>query len=295
MTYALDPTRPVPREVRRVAIRQLSNAIDGLTGRTELNEDEAAHDARKRAKKLRALLRLTRGELPGKVYRAENDALRDAARRLSPVRDAWVLLGVLDKLTRHTASGPEPYGAFRALLVQEHTDHRKEVFDSGAVDEVVSVLGEVAGRVPGWKIRDRGWKAIEDGMARIYKQGRTEMAAAYEHPTSEAFHDWRKRAKYLRYQLKLVRGAWPEALGALEGLADDLGDLLGDEHDLSVLRDRVVDEPSIGPEHRLELIELIDRRREGLRARAAPIGRQLYADKPSEFVHRLGILWRDAA
>jgi hypothetical protein len=80
MTYALDPTRSVPREVRGVAIRQLTNAVDGLTGQTELSQDEAAHDARKRCKKLRALLRLVRAELPAKVYRAENDALRDAAR-----------------------------------------------------------------------------------------------------------------------------------------------------------------------------------------------------------------------
>jgi CHAD domain-containing protein len=295
MTYALDPTRPVPREVRRVAVKQLTNAIDGLTGQTELGPDEAAHDARKRCKKLRALLRLVRPELPGKLYRAENDALRDAARLLSPVRDARVLLGVLDGLTAETASGPEPYTAFRAGLVQEHRDHHRQVFDGGAVDTVVSALSDVAGRVPGWKVRDRGWKAIEDGVARIYRQGRQEMAAAYDHPTSEAFHEWRKRAKYLRYQLQLVRGAWPEALGALKTVADDLGDLLGDEHDLAVIRARVVDEPSIATKHRLELIELIDCRSDDLRTHARKLGEQLYDDKPADFVRRLGILWRAAA
>jgi CHAD domain-containing protein len=169
------------------------------------------------------------------------------------------------------------------------------VFDYGAVDTVVSALSDVAGRVGAWKVRDRGWKAVEDGVARIYRQGRQEMAAAYEHPSSEAFHAWRKRAKYLRYQLRLVRGAWPEALGALETVADDLGELLGDEHDLSVIRARVADEPTIAGKHRLELDELIVRRSDDLRARARTLGEQLYEDKPADFVRRLGLLWRAAA
>jgi hypothetical protein len=100
---------------------------------------------------------------------------------------------------------------------------------------------------------------------------------------------------YLRYQLRLVRRAWPEALGALETVADDLGQLLGDEHDLSVIRARVTDEPSIATKHRLELVELIDLRSDDLRTHARKLGEQLYDDKPADFVRRLGILWRAAA
>ena len=56
------------------------------------------HGARKDLKKTRALLRLVRPALPGKVYRRENRELRDIARALSSTRDADVLVAVVDGL-----------------------------------------------------------------------------------------------------------------------------------------------------------------------------------------------------
>ncbi|HKN40971.1 MAG TPA: CHAD domain-containing protein [Acidimicrobiia bacterium] len=98
MTFTLDPAKPIPKAVRKATEKQLRKIVAALTGQAGLDPDEAAHDARKRAKKLRALLRLVRPELGDDVYRRENRALRDAARRLSPVRDAWVLVETLDGL-----------------------------------------------------------------------------------------------------------------------------------------------------------------------------------------------------
>jgi hypothetical protein len=105
MTYALDPEGSVPREVRRVAIRQLTNAIDGLTGQTELGQEGGPRRPQTMQEAAGAAAP-DPPELPAKVYRAENDALRDAARQLSPVRDAWVLLGVLDSLTADGLGSP---------------------------------------------------------------------------------------------------------------------------------------------------------------------------------------------
>ncbi len=64
---------------------------------------EAVHDVRKGFKKVRAALRLAREELGDETYRAENYAFRDAARPLTEVRDAQMLVETFDKLTKALA------------------------------------------------------------------------------------------------------------------------------------------------------------------------------------------------
>ena len=56
------------------------------------------HEARKDMKKLRALLRLARGELGEDTFRRENACFRDAGRELAGVRDADVMLDTLTSL-----------------------------------------------------------------------------------------------------------------------------------------------------------------------------------------------------
>ena len=60
MTFTLDPGRPIPKTVRKATEKQLRKTVEALTGQAGLDPDEAAHDARKRTKKVRALLRLGR-------------------------------------------------------------------------------------------------------------------------------------------------------------------------------------------------------------------------------------------
>ena len=56
-------------------------------------------------------------------------------------------------------------------------------------------------------------------------------------PSAENVHEWRKRAKDIWYQLRIVRRAWPALLGETAGQAHVLADLLGDHHDLAMLRE----------------------------------------------------------
>src|SRR5947207_2716692 len=87
--------------VRRMARKQITKALKTLGGAKQLLEDEDVHDARKRLKKARALLRLLRPALGAPVYRRENGSIRDAARPLTDMRDAKILVETLDKLAEH--------------------------------------------------------------------------------------------------------------------------------------------------------------------------------------------------
>ncbi len=67
------------------------------------------------------------------------------------------------------------------------------------------------------------------------------MRSAYDdHP--ETFHEWRKRVKDLTNQAQFLAPLWPEIFGGLRREFDALGDILGDDHDLCVVRGTVLAE-----------------------------------------------------
>jgi hypothetical protein len=101
--------------------------------------------------------------------------------------------------------------------------------------------------------------------------------------------------KYLRHQFGLLRRVWPDMLEAMEDTADELGERLGTDHDLAVLRERVETAPSLAPTVREALLRRIDARREEHQREALALGRRLYAEKPSALRQRLGRLWDAAA
>ena len=81
--YRLREGRPLPDELRRIARGRIDHALDELRGKTDSTPEEAVHEARKDMKKLRALLRLARGELGEETFARENACFRDAARELA--------------------------------------------------------------------------------------------------------------------------------------------------------------------------------------------------------------------
>jgi CHAD domain-containing protein len=297
VAFALNPGRPIPKAVKKAAKKQLRKNVEALTGQTELGPDEAAHDARKRTKKLRALLRLARPELGDKVYRRENGALRDAARLLSPVRDAWVLVEALDDLFNPADENlsSDAVAGFRAVLAGEHRELQTGQEADGAPQQAAAAYEQVLGRVSRWPLKDHGWASLDDGLEDVFRRGRQAMNRARAEGRADDFHEWRKQVKYLRHQFGLLRRVWPDVLEAMEDTADELGERLGADHDLAVLRERVESAPSLAPVVRKALLRRIDSRREEHQREALDLGRRLYAEKPSTLRQRLGRLWNAAA
>lgn len=297
MSFTLDPTKPIPKAVRKTAEKQLKKITEALSGQAGLDPEEATHDARKRTKKLRALLRLVRPELGNEVYRRENRALRDAARQLSAVRDAWVLVEALDELLTpgNDALTEHSVAPLRASLVQEHRDLQAGQGENDTLGRAASEYERVLARVSRWKLPNHGWDSLDDGLETVVRDGRQLMAKACSGGQAEDFHEWRKQVKYLRHQFELVRPAWPDVLEAMAGTASEIGDLLGTDHDLAVLRERVLDEAALSVETRRALLERIDKRRDECQREAIALGRRLYAEKPSALTNRLARLWKAAA
>ena len=75
-------TRHPPGSVEAVRREQLEGAAKGLREPRE-EPPESIHDARKRLKRTRSLLRLVRPAMTRKAFRSPQRALRDAGRALS--------------------------------------------------------------------------------------------------------------------------------------------------------------------------------------------------------------------
>ena len=149
-------------------------------------------------------------------------------------------------------------------------------------------------RVTQWPIHHNGFSALGQGIKGVYKQGRQSSAQAFEQPSVENFHEWRKHVKCLRYQIQLLKPIWPRMMERLANELDTLGEYLSDDHDLAFLHQCVLEltEPS-GDRPDLEaLIALIDQRRGELELEARRLGERLYGDKPQVFSGRLQVYWR---
>ena len=293
MPYRFTADETVQDGVRRCAREQLDDAVKELT--TSVHDDpvEAVHAARKDLKKTRSLLRLTRGTLDRDERRRDNKALRDAGRALSSARDAEVMVQALDDVAGHFA-GQLPQTTFEAIrrhLEAERDTARQRMFASGIAGQTAEELKSIRARVGDWSIRRGGWKALEPGLLRSYKRGRNAQVIARREPTVEALHNWRKRSKDLWYHLRVLGPLSPGIVGGQAKEAHALSDLLGDDHDLAILRGTLASLGGLAVDLDA-VIELIDRRRAQLQAEAFRVGERLYAEPPKAFGRRLHSYWK---
>lgn len=275
----------VANEVRRVAARQLDRALSDLQGE---DPDVAVHDARRRIKELRALVKLIRPAAPHVLDR-ENPVLRDAGRRLSEVRDVAAKIEALDGLI---AAFPnqlaEAGGPVRAGL-----ERRRRDIDPAALDQAIADthhdLEAIRARTGTWELPDDGFDTIAPGLRRSYRRARRRMRAVYADDTTTAFHEWRKRVKDHRYQVAYLRPSSPKLMRERERALHALTDLIGDDHDLALVRDVIEKEPHAygGGDVVATVVDRVDQQRAWLQRDARALGGRCFDEAPRCFVDRL--------
>lgn len=279
MAYRFRRREAVNQGVRRIAREQLALALTQL----EAADERGIHEARKCLKRLRGLLRLVRSGLGKAVYRQENACFRDAARALSGVRDAQVLLNTFDRLA---ATPSEAEQALRDQLIAACEATLAQQRESG-VHLAASTLTAARERLAHWPVVADA--ALWEGLERSYRQGRRNLAAAYAAQSPEAFHELRKRVKDLWYQQTLLIPSWPQLLKVTARAAHQLSDDLGDDHDLAVLRAWLKRQPATTA---TPLFERLDRQSAALRQRACLLATRLYAETPAAFAKRHSLYWQ---
>jgi CHAD domain-containing protein len=292
--YVLLESEPVGDGIRRIVLARVDNALAELGGETESTPAEAIHEARKDMKKIRSAIRLVRDALGDDLYRRENHHYRDIGRELSGLRDAEVLVETLEGLAeRFGPAQDERYAGLRERFQQELQERREDGSREREMASAEAALIAGRGRVEAWPLDGDGWELIAPGIHRSYRRGRKRLREVEREASDETLHEWRKRAKDLWYQLRLIRNVDPELIGSLADHAHDLSDHLGDDHDLALLREQVQRRAAAfaDPADQRHLLEQIDQRRGELQFAAISLGERIYDEKPKRFTKRLERRW----
>ena len=290
----------VPDGIRRIARGQLEDAHEELSRAPDRKLAEAVHATRKRLKRLRATVRLSRDAIGEQTYERENSSFRAAGRKLSAGRDAQVRLDTLDDLRERFAGElPEDATARLRLLLDNERDHAEASLRDHDSDtaEVLSAVQQGIAQTPTWTFERDDFRALSPGLRRIYRRGRKRMRAARKDPTPENLHEWRKRVKDLWHATQIVRCARPKRLKRFAKRAHALADVLGDRNDLELLRDYIETHPQCfhDDDARQALVAVIDRRAAVLRDKAFKRGKRLYSQSPKRFVRDVERGWRKHA
>jgi CHAD domain-containing protein len=292
MAYRLERGESVVAGLKRIARDEVESAGAELSG-DRRTRDEAIHEARKSIKKVRALLRLMSAELGG-VYPRENSRLRDIAGGLSAFRDDFVIIETFDDLKRkYRLATRNRLRPVRASLTRKRSETRRAEVVGIVLDHAVAALGNVAKRVADWPLETDGFPALGPGLDKTYRAGRSALALVREDPRPDNYHELRKRVKDHWYHIRLLENLWTDVMTAYEKSLKDLETWLGNDHNLAVLREKIVAEPALyGEQKDIDLIlDLIDKYQRELRGQSLSLAERIYEEKPSAFIRRMNHLW----
>jgi CHAD domain-containing protein len=309
MPFQIEAGETLREAILRTRNERLDKAITALQGKPQPSA-EAIHEARKELKRLRSLIQLVRGSMDKVVRTRETQALRNAALALARSRDASALLDtvkqVFGTLSAEDRKSQRISPEGRQLL-QQISDELRQHTDGGLdpmeIKAIIKLLRDMKRRawLPNEPLTEDWYPVVGNGLRRTYRQGR-ELFAVFgsiglQNASDELWHETRKRAKALGYQLRFLRKVWPGALNAIAEQLEEVAERLGDDHDLALIRLRLVQAPLPETDFdsfslaRQTLLRTIDRRRRRLQIEALRRSSLVYHEPPRRFVKRVRWYW----
>jgi len=268
--------------IRRIAREQIDAACRELQGEGEPRR--AVHEARKALKKIRALLQLVGPEFGRKRLQSEKQLFRGVAKLLAPLRDADARVKTCEILMQGGKPVPKAFGEVRDDLEAETTRIVQRI--GSRRRRAVAMLRQARGHVGRWPLEDLTWKLLCREIRRCYRKGRKALQFYQQQPSDENFHAWRKWVKKLWYHLRIVEKRFPHAPTEEIAQLEAIGELAGTAHDFSVLGESLAARKAKVPTG--PLIEAIKARLPHLHQAAVERGVALFAEKPRDFLKRLG-------
>ena len=292
MGYKIDKSESINTGIKRVIIEQIDSSIESIN-QLNGNEHDVIHDIRKRGKKIRGALRFVRDALGKKRYQKENAFFRDLTGELSDLRDATSMISAVEALHPGNERESNSKAHFIALFTRKRSKLFEEHYSPEKLLDIRKQLIEAKERYIYMKMPAHGFEDIEKSIKRVYKRGYKAFDQAYEEPTVEGFHEWRKRVKYLWYHYRLLKTIWPGIFKAYASESKLLSDYLGDDHDYAVLLENLKNGyvEDFQQEQAEDILNMAQNQKKKLLKEAFPLGEKIYASKTKTFVHHIHQLW----
>ncbi|MGE0502771.1 MAG: CHAD domain-containing protein [Rhizobiaceae bacterium] len=282
MSARLAPGEPLEAAARRLLAEEIAPIGEALDlARTE--PSEGVHEARRRFKRIRAVLGLLRAANED-FFIVENARYRDLSRTLAPAREAAALVETLDRLAEDEPEAAEALSGLREQLTARRPkggdarlvvalDNARAWCDAGAV---AASRFSPALDAPG------DADVVAAGVARPLRRASRALARLRRHATAEDFHDMRKAVKAHAAHVSVLADLWPGGAKERRKHAGRLSDRLGELNDVHVLRHLVMtrSEPPGGLAGAAWLTKLLARAEKANAREALAIARKLFDQKP---------------
>jgi CHAD domain-containing protein len=289
--FRLKSGESVSNDVRRIVLRQLDLAASELVSVGDPESDEAVHDARRRVKKIRAIIRLIRPVLD-KPFRSDPD-LRRVSKMLAPVADGKGVIDTLNELLhRYRKQLPrKTAAAIRSDLIAREKQIDRKAAQDGVLQEAKKTLRLERDRVKRWKLSEDGFRAIAPGLKESVRRARDGMVAAWLHPTAGNHHTWRRHVKNHWFHVRLLQGRCNGGLQPYQHQLEALDGVLGEYHNLVLLHEVLVSDSTLSRREVAHCLRIVERYQRALRRNAQVLGMRIYDEKPRRFVRRVKRLW----
>jgi CHAD domain-containing protein len=285
MAYHLRGRKSISTELSGIVAKEFDKALDELRDHADARGWEAVHEARKRVKKIRAVLRLLRTDL-GNHYGPRNRRLRKVAHELSPLRDldatAEMVRSVRDRYPDLIT--PSIFASVNRGFVARKRRTARQRDSSRALSTAARELRKTAPSTVRRIRRAADTAAVTAGFRRGYQRALNAMARVHAEPEDVRFHTWRRRVKDHWYHVRLVEELSARAHDRAQRLKR-LETWLGDDHNLVLIREALLKAPARFGDHRTTTLVLgcVARYQTMLRRRALKLGGRLFKFRPGEF------------
>ena len=216
------------------------------------NPEKAVHSYRKTIRRLRALVKLLRDDLPSEAIRSIDTGLRSAVIPTSHLRDARVLLTALSGVP--VAEG----GKKLRRVLQDHWEADLVKLSASGEETRVLIsssmsLARLSGELDSSLPNEMSAEQLRMAIRRSYRRTRRAFHTATRVGEDAAIHRARKRIKELRYQLEWITTISKKRIERRRRTLSELAQDLGEVTDFLVLEEAIL-------ERRIELKGLRPRR-----------------------------------
>lgn len=290
MSYELNYRETLAMGLSRVLEEMTGEAYASLTNFSD--KDTGIHEARKRFKRIRAVVKMLRFAMGDKWYRRENAFYRDMGKGLSAMRDQAALSEALDTLY---VSGAGRLSSEVCVALQKQIEQLGAELEAGSVDleEAAQALEQHKAATTKLSDNKAQLKELMQGLQSTYRICSRLGNTIETHKGMETVHEWRKAVKFLLYQLELLIAAWPDMLDWWTGRMKKLSNDLGLWRDLGLLR-AALEEGKLVSDHSALIVDLIEEQRTILLDEAIYLGVRLFTESPAQFSNRLKGYWKKA-
>ncbi|TPK63028.1 CHAD domain-containing protein [Mesorhizobium sp. B2-4-19] len=298
MSFRIDPRLPLTGEVRRILAAEIGKALQHLDA-ARSRPEQGLHKCRKRLKSARALLRLVHSG-DETFCTTENQCYRNVAALLAAPREATALIETLDRLAaafpKESADGG--LDAVRERLVARQHDLHEGAGLQAAIGAATAVCEDGMKRIESLALPDQPEQAADvlaEGARVTLRRAKKALDKAGARGEANDFHDLRKAAKTHGMHLSLLGRLWPTPIKARRKAVDELGERLGELHDLFVMRALLeADDEPLGPLEDTKLLgKLLKRSEKQSRKTCLADATELFGDSPKRATRKLARKARD--